>query len=529
MKKTQRKDSLRNIRKQWVSFCSIILIAVMGVTAYLGIDYTTNGLRENATDAYNRLNFRDIEVVSTLLFSEDDLKNIREVKGVADAEPTRLIQATAASGGYACDVSVISLTKRINKVELVEGRLPTDPSECVIENTLATDCGFCIGDRVKLTDAAGGVPEYLRKKEYLITGIVNHPDHANLLVIDSPYVIVDWEAFDSEALDNCFMQTEIVIEKSSDVDRFSDDYHAAVKEVLDRIDTLAVSATKMRDKTLIDAATDLIESAKNQVEDGFNQLETVKATMREQIRIAYERIFQEDADRQLLFWASPMEADVDDPNETAMYFWITENIRMDLNRPLEEILEAIAYSKSIPDELLVAIYEATQKKAAPVIGSSYDMEAIRQTLVKDSAEAGEAYTQLANACAMWDEGHAQYLEGKAQYDAAMAAFRPCQWLSYGVKGNASFVQLIVGSSSFGNLKSTFSLFFVAVGALVIFATVGKMVDEQRTLIGTTKALGFFNREVFAKYLGFGISATLIGTSLGILAARYAIAPFLSSA
>ena len=528
MKRTQRKDGLRNIKKQWVSFCSIVLITIMGVTAFLGIDYTAVGLRKNASEHYNELNFRDIEVVSTLLFSEEDLKNIQKVKGVADAEPIRSIGAVASAHGYTCDVSVHSLTKRINKIDLVEGRLPSGRSECLIEETLATDYGLSVGDRLKLTDAAGNRPEYLREKEFLITGIANHPDHANVLVIDSPYVLVEWDAFDSEALDNCFMQTEIVIEKPVDVDRFSDAYDAAVKEVLDRIDTLALSATKMRDKTIVDAATDLIESAKEQVEDGFDQLETAKATLRDKIRGEYERIFREDADRQLLFWAEPRKADADDPNETAMYFWITENVRLDLKRPLEEILEAITYSKSISDNFLVVLYEITQEKDAPKIGDAYDMETIRQTLVQSSAKTGEAYTQLAEACAMWDDGHAQYLEGKAQYDKAMAELQPCRWLSYGVKGNASFVQLIVGSGSFGKLKSTFSLFFVAVGALVIFATVGKMVDEQRSLIGTTKALGFFNREVFVKYLGFGVSATLMGTLLGILTARFLIAPFLIS-
>ena len=59
-----------------------------------------------------------------------------------------------------------------------------------------------------------------------------------------------------------------------------------------------------------------------------------------------------------------------------------------------------------------------------------------------------------------------------------------------------------------------ALLFVLVGALVIYATVSKMVDEQRRQIGTTKALGFFNREIMAKYLLFGVSATLLGMLLG---------------
>ena len=61
---------------------------------------------------------------------------------------------------------------------------------------------------------------------------------------------------------------------------------------------------------------------------------------------------------------------------------------------------------------------------------------------------------------------------------------------------------------------------------MIYATISKMIDEQRTLVGTTKALGFFNREIFAKYLLFGLSATVVGVLLGVLLARFVFEPFI---
>ncbi|MBQ6373316.1 MAG: ABC transporter permease [Clostridia bacterium] len=88
------------------------------------------------------------------------------------------------------------------------------------------------------------------------------------------------------------------------------------------------------------------------------------------------------------------------------------------------------------------------------------------------------------------------------------------------RGNSSFVQLLLGSSNLASLEMTFSLMFVLVGALVIYATISKMIDEQRNLVGAGKALGLFNREIFAKYLLFGVSSTIIGTTLGILSARF---------
>jgi len=102
---------------------------------------------------------------------------------------------------------------------------------------------------------------------------------------------------------------------------------------------------------------------------------------------------------------------------------------------------------------------------------------------------------------------------------------PCRWIVLDSRGNTSFVQLNTSSKNLASLQMTFSMLFVVIGALVIYATVSKMVDEQRTLVGVTKALGFFNREVFAKYLLFGLLATVLGTFLGILLARFWIEGF----
>ena len=84
------------------------------------------------------------------------------------------------------------------------------------------------------------------------------------------------------------------------------------------------------------------------------------------------------------------------------------------------------------------------------------------------------------------------------------------------------MQLLLGSSNLASLEMTFSLMFILVGALVIYATISKMIDEQRNLVGAGKALGLFNREIFKKYLLFGVSATVTGTVLGILTARFAM-------
>ena len=95
MKKTQRKDALRNIGKQSVSFASIIVIALLGVAAFLGIRYAAEAMRINGSAAYNSQHFRDLEVVSTLLLTEDDVESVGVgIPGIASRETGEVIKCT---------------------------------------------------------------------------------------------------------------------------------------------------------------------------------------------------------------------------------------------------------------------------------------------------------------------------------------------------------------------------------------------------------------------------------------------------
>ena len=74
MKKTQLLDARRNISKQLVSFISIVVIAMVAVSAFLGIAYPAAALKEGGSDYFNRYRFWDLEIASSLLMDEEDLE-----------------------------------------------------------------------------------------------------------------------------------------------------------------------------------------------------------------------------------------------------------------------------------------------------------------------------------------------------------------------------------------------------------------------------------------------------------------------
>ena len=148
MKRTQVKDALRNIRSRKVSFLSIILIALLGVAAFLGLDYSAAALTRNGSEHFAAQRFRDVEAVSTLLFSQEDLKDILETDDVADAETVWQVGAKASAGGNRVNVTVISLTERLNLTQLVDGRLPETETECAVERKLDDYMVWAVGSEI---------------------------------------------------------------------------------------------------------------------------------------------------------------------------------------------------------------------------------------------------------------------------------------------------------------------------------------------------------------------------------------------
>ena len=408
MKRTQRKDAWRNIRKQGVSFASIIVIALLGVAAFLSISYSAEAMKVNGSAAYDALHFRDLEVVSTLLLTEDDLECLRNTEGVSDVEPLWQTGANAYINGQREGAVVITVTERLNRPILVEGRLPETLTECAVEKRLAEKAGWHLGDTVEWLEMTESTGRFFLGGEALsITGIVEHPDHVNLNVPDVLYILVNRDAFDHEAMKNCCMKALIEVDTPAGMDRFSAGYQAAVQAVRERIEALASTRAPMRDNQV-----------RQQAYGELDEAETNYAAYLEETSASGE--------------SAPEEIDE---------FWaFFEQIISDQRREVDEMA-------------------------------------------------------------------------------------PCRWIVLDSRGNTSFVQLNTSSKNLASLQMTFSMLFVVIGALVIYATVSKMVDEQRTLVGVTKALGFFNREVFAKYLLFGLLATVLGTFLGILLARFWIEGF----
>lgn len=88
--------------------------------------------------------------------------------------------------------------------------------------------------------------------------------------------------------------------------------------------------------------------------------------------------------------------------------------------------------------------------------------------------------------------------------------------------NEAFVTYEGDTRRMHDLATVFPMVFFLVAALVCLTTMTRMVDEDRTLIGIFKALGYSNARIAGRYLKYAVSASLIGSLVGITAGFWLI-------
>lgn len=77
-----------------------------------------------------------------------------------------------------------------------------------------------------------------------------------------------------------------------------------------------------------------------------------------------------------------------------------------------------------------------------------------------------------------------------------------------------YVEFKMDSERIGKIGDIVPLIFFAVAALVSLTTMVRMVEEQRTQIGTLKALGYGSVTISMKYIMYGLLATILGSLIG---------------
>lgn len=91
-----------------------------------------------------------------------------------------------------------------------------------------------------------------------------------------------------------------------------------------------------------------------------------------------------------------------------------------------------------------------------------------------------------------------------------------KWYIFSRKDNAGFNGISQDTENVEKLGEVFPIVFFIIATLISLTTMSRMVEEERTEIGTLKALGYNNFQIITKYIIYSFLASSIGGILGAL-------------
>ena len=573
-KKALRKDFYMEIRRSLGRFMSIFFIVAIGCAFFSGIRASEPDMRYSGDAYFDDKNMMDIEVISTLGLTEDDLHAIEDVDGVAAVEGSYSVDVLCSEGDNQIAVHVMSLMPTMNQVQLEAGRLPEAENECAVDVDYLDESSLEIGDEITFSSGSDDdITDTLKTDTFTITGAVSSPNYiafqrgsttiGNGTV--TAFIVVPADSFSLDVYTEIYAQ----VDGAKEMTAFTDEYDERIRQVMDAIEAIKAEREQIRYEEIVEEANEALADARQQVSDAETELEDGKAQAEAELADARKQL--EDAQAEVDSGRQEIEASreqlessrrqledsqtqVDQGQEELNNNIDALNDQIDELNTAKEQYNTLAASGATDDVTMAtlnAMYEEIQNGETAIAQAQAQIDAAKAELESgqeqinsgwDQINAGEqeladAEAQLAEAEAEIADGWEEYYEGESEAEAEIADgeqkiadakeeledaeneindLEKPEWYIYDRSNLPEYSGYGENADRMRAIGEVFPVIFFLVAALISLTTMTRMVEEQRTQIGTLKALGYERHSIAGKYLGYALLATVSGSVVGIL-------------
>ncbi len=203
----------------------------------------------------------------------------------------------------------------------------------------------------------------------------------------------------------------------------------------------------------------------------------------------------------------------------------------------QRALDSVNENQAELDAAYAAVDAQFAQSEAELLAAEQELEAGKQQIAEGEKALEEGKVALrqgkAELTSGWAEfekgrneamaeladGEAQLADAKKQLDEARREIddlKEAEVFLMDRRTNIGYNSLDSGSDIVSGVSRVFPAFFLLVAALVCITTMTRMIDEERTQIGTLKALGYGNGAIISKYLIYAGSGAVIGCGMGVI-------------
>lgn len=558
MKKALLKDTIKEIKNTFKRFISILLVVLLGVGFFAGIKAASPDMKMTVDKYFDGQKVMDIEVISTLGFTKDDINTLQNVESVENVVGSYAQDVIVSIDGEDSVVKMETITENINILKLIEGKLPEGENECVVEKSFLSWTGHNIGDTIeikaeKVKDDEGNEKDILKQNKVKIVGIVQSPLYISRERGSSKlgagkvnyYMYIHPNAITQDIYTNLYISCVGASEEKcydKKYENIVEDVKNKIEEIseerkqarYDEIYTKAEDKIKEAQETLdkeekkankeINDAQKKLDDAKEELETGRTQLAQNRQKANSEFASADKKI--EEAEKTL------------NSQQTAY-----EKNKKEAQKQIEENKEKLKMmqEQGMPESMTAPLAEGIKKAELELAEAETKLKSARQQLEKQKkelekqksntyAKLNSAETELENAETEISknekklkdakkEAEEKITDAKEELEEAKLKLKDIkkpEWYILDRNQNIGYASYMQDTDRIANIATVFPVVFFVVAALISLTSMSRMVEEERVQIGTLKALGYTKLQIASKYIIYAVLATIIGSAIGLV-------------
>ena len=415
-------DALREIRNTFSRFLSLLVLSALAVCFLAGLRATAPDMKKSADLYFDQQNLMDLHVLSTLGLTDEDAEALAQQPGVAAVERAYTVDAVVHLTDNDYIVKILSFTEDpgINAPRLVEGRLPQNARECLVEPLLLEETGLQLGDTLTLDTGDGDYADALRTETFTIVGTADSPlyvgtDRGTSSLGTgkvSAFVLLPLSAFSMETYTDFYL----LAEGAESLLCYDDAYTDRIDSLTDSLEAFADQRARLRGEEVIGEANEQLADAEQELADAQAEAE------------------QELSDA----WAELADARAELDDGWAEYH---DGVR-ELQDQVAEAEQEISDGQTELDDALVELNDNEQK-----------LTDARAELDDGWQEYYDGRRDYEDGLDEYEDGYAQYEDGLEQYEDGLAEYRAGQR-----RLSSALDQLNSGEAQYSAGKSQFDQF-----------------------------------------------------------------------
>ena len=274
VKKSLLKDAFKEIKTTYKRFISILLMALLGVGFFAGLRATSPDMLDTIDKYFKEQNVYDIEVISTLGLTDDDIQAISNIENVGEVYGTYSKDGIIKLEEKELVTKILCIDD-VNKPKLVSGNLPQNDNECVVEPNFLLTTNKKIGDTIEIEpeedEIAGqdeNTQEYLKNKTLKIVGTIDSPLYISrergTTKLGSGQINSYIYVTKSNINSSVYTEIYVTLENSNKYETSSNKYEKYVEETKEKIEEIKEERQQARYNSLINDANKKIQDAEKE-------------------------------------------------------------------------------------------------------------------------------------------------------------------------------------------------------------------------------------------------------------------------